>query len=195
MTKIVLSAGFAGGLFIGVLVCLRLGWRAGRRRLADEGESGHAGLGAVDGAVFGLVGLLIAFTFTGAAARFAQRRQLISQQVNAIGTAWLRLDLVGGGAREELRGLFRRYLDVQLELHGCAGNPVAVEAAAARLTAIQNEIWAKALVAAQADTAHPLTMALLPPLNPMFDLEFPRLGLVRIDPFDRALIELRASMD
>jgi hypothetical protein len=29
----------------------------------------------------------------------------------------------------------------------------------------------------------------------ILDLEFPRLGLVRIDSFDRALIELRSSMN
>ena len=55
-----------------------------------------AGLGAIEGAVFGLMGLLIAFTFSGAASRFEARRQLILQETNAIGTAYLSLYLLPG---------------------------------------------------------------------------------------------------
>ena len=55
-----------------------------------------AALGAIEGAVFGLMGLLIAFTFSGAASRFEARRQLILQETNAIGTAYLSLDLLPG---------------------------------------------------------------------------------------------------
>jgi hypothetical protein len=47
----------------------------------------------VEGAVFGLLGLLIAFTFSGAASRFDDRRALIVEEANDIGTAWLRVAL------------------------------------------------------------------------------------------------------
>jgi len=56
-------------------------------------------LGAVESAVFGLMGLLIAFTFSGAAGRFDDRRHLVRQEANAIGTAWLRIDLVPAEAQ------------------------------------------------------------------------------------------------
>lgn len=257
MTQIVVSALFAGSLFFGVLICIRLGWWFGRKRLAQQGESGNAGLGAVEGAIFGLVGLLIAFTFTGAASRFDQRRQLITQQVNAIGTAWLRLDLLDDQAQAAVRELFRRYVETQVELGANAADPQVAGELFARHTALQDQIWARVVTAARNDKAQPLTMALLPPVNEMFDLagsrqlatrqhpplaiylmlgllvlvsalmagfgmakaqrqsrlhlfgfaaimalsiylildlEFPRLGLVRINNFDQALIELRASM-
>lgn len=74
---------------------MRIGWRIGRQRLLALGEDWQAGLGTLDGAVFGLMGLLVAFTFTGAATRFDARRSLVTEHVNAIGTAWLRLDLLG----------------------------------------------------------------------------------------------------
>jgi hypothetical protein len=60
-------------------------------RIAGETEGASASVGAVEGAVFGLLGLLVAFTFSGAAARFAIRRQLIVEETNAIGAAYLRL--------------------------------------------------------------------------------------------------------
>ena len=115
MDKILISAAFATILFAGMLGCLRLGWMIGRRRSRLAGEDAHAGLGAIDGSVFGLMGLLIAFTFTGAANRFHDRRELITQHVNAIGTAWMRLDLLPEDDRVKARDGFRRYVDTVME--------------------------------------------------------------------------------
>ncbi len=84
MQTILLSILFAAGLFVGLLACIRIGWRIGRKRLQTLGEDAQAGLGALDGAVFGLMGLLVAFTFTGAASRFDARRDLVTDHVNAI---------------------------------------------------------------------------------------------------------------
>jgi hypothetical protein len=64
-------------LFVAILACLEIGWRIRRFGGREDGEG--SGLAAIDGAVFGLMGLLIAFTFTGAASRFEARRQLIVQ--------------------------------------------------------------------------------------------------------------------
>lgn len=258
MQTILLSILFAAVLFGGVLVCMRIGWRIGRRRLLALGEDGQAGLGALDGAVFGLMGLLVAFTFTGAAARFDARRSLVTEHVNAIGTAWLRLDLLAEPEREKARDGFRRYVDTQIEIVGNSGKKDDVLAGMAKLSSIQEEIWTTLVQAAKTEKTRPLTQAVLPPANDMFDLsttrfmaaqqhppvvvflmlgilvlvsgllagygmakaerqsalhlfgfatimalsvylildiEFPRLGLVRIDSFDRAMIDLRQSMD
>lgn len=70
-------------LFLAVATCLRLGWPIGRRRITQEGSNANEGLGTVDAAIFGLMSLLIAFTFTGAATRFDHRRDLIIHEVNA----------------------------------------------------------------------------------------------------------------
>ena len=53
--------------------------------------------------MFGLMGLLIAFTFSGAASRFDARRELIVEEANAIGTAWLRLDLLDADQQPAIR--------------------------------------------------------------------------------------------
>jgi hypothetical protein len=56
----------AGLLFPIALVAMEIGRRLGLRRLAEDPEGARAGTGAVEGAVFALFGLLIAFTFTSA---------------------------------------------------------------------------------------------------------------------------------
>ena len=175
MATMLLSVAFAALIFGGLLACLRMGWQLGRHRLKVSGEDWNAGLGALDGAVFGLMGLLIAFTFTGAASRYEDRRDLITQQINAIGTAWLRLDLLNEVDRERAREGFRRYLDQQMKIVGDATDPKAVQAGFDRLSVIQQEIWNGLISATKADKSTPLAQALLPPVNEMFDLSTSRL--------------------
>jgi MFS family permease len=88
------SAPFAIAFFLGMVLFLELGRRIGRRMHADTPERAPTGVGAVEGAVFALFGLLIAFTFSGAASRFDDRRHLIIDEANDIGTAWSYLDLL-----------------------------------------------------------------------------------------------------
>ena len=159
----------AGGLFVGVLAFLELGRRNGRRRIASVGP--EAGFGAVESAIFGLMGLLIAFTFSGAAGRFDGRRDLVRQEANAIGTAWLRIDLVPVDAQVKLRDLFRRYLDSRLGTYRNAGQMERAMAEFARSEALQKDIWTLAVAACRDPGAAPgAPMLLLPALNEMIDI-------------------------
>jgi hypothetical protein len=214
-------------------------------------------VGAVEGAVFGLLGLLVAFTFSGAAARLDARRELVVEEANDIGTAYLRLDMLPPSAQPALRDLFRRYLDARLEVYRRIPDLEAVRAALAHATALQHDIWVAATAACRTDEGQRAGILLLPALNAMFDvtttrtaagfrhppmviywmlvtlalgcalfagygmgaarrrswvhilgfaavmagvvyvildLEYPRIGLIRMDAADRVLEELRASM-
>jgi hypothetical protein len=164
------EAGVAAGLFLGVLLALEFGRHFGRRRLAEDPEGARTGLGAIEGSVFGLLGLLIAFTFQGAANRFDARRDLIVQEANAIGTAWLRLDVLPAGQQPPLRALLRRYLDSRLAVYRDVGDEGGTRAALAESAAVQRELWLAATAATQSSEGRPALMAVLPPLNEMFDL-------------------------
>jgi hypothetical protein len=60
----------AGFIFLGILRCLEVGRRVGVRRKLRDSEDAGPGAGALEAAVYGLLALLIAFTFSGAASRF-----------------------------------------------------------------------------------------------------------------------------
>ena len=92
-------------LFFGILASDggRAPGRAATRGRRRRGRP-RAGVGAVEGAVYGLLGLLIAFTFSGAGLRFDHRRSLVVEEANAIGTAYLRIDLLPEDAQPALRG-------------------------------------------------------------------------------------------
>ena len=169
-------------LFALIALSMRLGWSAGRKRLAAMGDGANEGLGAVDGAIFGMMGLLLAFTFTGAASRFEQRRELIVQETNAIGTAWLRLDLLGAEPREQARSLFRQYLDQRLDVYGDVTDPARTAQSLATVAALQGQIWNLAIAQAREDKSQPLVQSLLPALNDMFDIATARVLATRQHP-------------
>jgi len=247
------------GLFVGMLVLLEVGRRIGIRRLVKDPDGARAGFGTIEGAVLALLGLLLAFTVSGAGTRFDTRRHLIVEETNAIGTAYLRLDMLPTAAQPALRENFRRYVDARLDVYRKLPDITAAKEALDRGAKLQGEIWRLAISGVRAEAA-PLQAAvvLLPALNAMIDItttrtmaaqmhppvivfvmlfalalvssllagygmaagksrswfhmlcfaiviavtiyvvldiEYPRLGLIRVDAFDQALMELRASME
>ncbi|MGH7619197.1 MAG: DUF4239 domain-containing protein [Gemmatimonadaceae bacterium] len=252
-----IAVGIAIGLFVGMLAVLEIGRRIGLEQVARHGPDARIGIGVVDGAVYGLFALLIGFSFSGAAARFDQRRAIVSREVNAIGTAWLRVDLLPPAPQVAIRDGFRRYLDALIASYDEPGpvGPALLEPPP--VTRAQDDIWTRSVAATIDPSGERARMLLLPSLNEMFDtveeerlarrihppsiifmmlgitalaaalfagygvasksthnwfftigvaatisiaayviveLEYPRLGLIRVSDMDRALTELRATM-
>ena len=247
------------GLFLGMLLFLEIGRRLALRRMKDDAGTAGEGVGVVDGAVFALLGLLIAFTFSGAAARFDTRRQLIVEETNHIGTAYLRLDLLPAELQPALRESFRRYLDARIEVYRKLPDLAAAKQQLGQADELQKQIWRQAVTASRAEGAPPSApILLLPALNAMIDItttrtmatlmhppaivfvmlfalalaasllagygmtgskvrswmhmlgfalvmafavyvildiEYPRLGLIQVEAFDQALVDLRQSMN
>src|SRR5262249_14491707 len=128
---------FAVLLFAGMLALLEVGRRLGIRRQAEESESERSNLGTIEAAVFALFGLVVAFTFSGAADRFSQKRALIAEEANDIGTAYLRPQLLSEKAQPELRELFRHYVASRLETYRKLPNMQAAEIEMAKTKKIQ----------------------------------------------------------
>ncbi|MGZ3444279.1 MAG: bestrophin-like domain [Myxococcaceae bacterium] len=155
-------------VFAALLGCLVLGRRLGVLDAASGPERSE--VGAVDGAVFALLGLLIAFTFSGAADRFERRRSLIVHEANAIGTAYLRLDVLPPATQPALRESFRQYLDARLAVYRAIPDMVAVHEALRRAETLQDQIWAQAVGACQASPGWRPDQVVLPAINEMIDI-------------------------
>jgi len=111
------AVGAAMAMFLGSLTLMEFGRRMGLRRSVEEGTTGMAGLNAVEGAVFALLGLLLAFSLSGALQRFDERRTLIMHEANAIGSAYAYLDLLDEPAKLDLRTKLKSYLQERLNLY------------------------------------------------------------------------------
>jgi hypothetical protein len=161
----------AGGLLVVILASLEVGRRIGIRRRQTDPEGAGLGLGAIEGAVFGLMGLLIAFTFSGAATRFDARRQLIGEEANAIGTAYLRIDLLPPAAQPALREDFRNYVDARLAVFRKIRVDVdAARQELARSEGLQGKIWNEAAAACKEVNSPAVTTLVLSSLNEMIDI-------------------------
>jgi len=251
----------AAAVFLGILLALALGRTLGRRAVRLHGAAGLASIGSLETAVFALLGLMIAFTFSGALSRFDARRAQIVDEANAIGTAWLRIDLVPAPAQPRLREAMRDYTDARIATYKKLPDLEAARDEMARSQRLQNELWALAVAATRLAESRPgADLLVMPALNSMFDvatvrlmatqmhppqivfamliglalasallagyqsadergrvrhsvhkvgfaaivaftvyviidIEFPRLGLVRIDATDQVLINVRAGMN
>lgn len=145
------AVGLSIGVFIGMVVCLEIGYRMGRHIAGSTPESAHEGIGTIEAAVFALLGLLLGFSFAGGTSRLDARRQLIVQEANAIGTAYLRLDLLPARDQPEIRRLFRDYLDARLRVYEKLPDLRAAEQELARAAQMQQEIWSRAVTASRND--------------------------------------------
>ena len=156
-------------LFAAVVLCFQLGFRLGRR---DSHISSTAvdSVSAITGAIFALLGLIVAFAFSGALARLDTRRQLIVQEANAIGTAYLRLDLLPLEAQAPLRERFQAYAVSRAALYQDLGDDAAVRRDLDTAEALQHEIWDQAMAASRGADFQSARLLLIPALNEMIDI-------------------------
>lgn len=169
-----LALAIAAGLFVGILACFELGYRAGRRATQKHPEWAHEGIGVIEAAVFALLGLLLGFSFSGGTSRLDDRRQLIVREANAIGTSYLRIDLLPASDQPEMRRLFRNYLDARLGVYGALPDVNAANQQLALSSKLQEEIWHKSIDDASRNPSHDAARLLLPALNEMFDVSTAR---------------------
>ncbi len=106
----------------------------------------------ISGAALTLLGLIIAFSFSMAVSRYDQRKNLEEEEANAIGTEYLRLELLPPAAAEKAKPLLRAYVAQRIvyyeERH--QGRLGRINEETARL---QGELWqvVRAAAAAQPD--------------------------------------------
>jgi hypothetical protein len=166
----VLTNVFLGLLVLGGMLGTTIfGHRAGIRYLAGA----HAelkGLGAIEGAIFALFGLLLAFTFTGAAERFQNRKALTLQEAQAISTAWSRLDLLPEGDRRDLREAMREYLQARLRAYSDPGNRALMERRLNDAEEVGAGLAARAAAACRAPESKEFAEVVLQPINEVLDI-------------------------
>jgi hypothetical protein len=125
------------------LVCLWASSRLGsflrmRKTTADESQNDEYGI--VLSATLTLLGLLIGFSFSMAISRYEQRKDYEEEEANAIGTEYLRVDLLSDSVRAKLKTDLVRYLDLRIRRYEAHASDDIGELAATTAR-LQDEMW------------------------------------------------------
>jgi hypothetical protein len=142
---------------------------AGRRYRGSDPEAGTSN--AIEGAVFALFGLLLAFTFSGAVSRYDDHRKILVEEANDIGTVYLRLDLLSPAARHSLQETFHEYAEVREHRFDHQPDTPEYIESTRKTYELLGRIWTNTMAAAKSPEAHPDAVRLLvPALNSMIDI-------------------------
>jgi hypothetical protein len=163
-------------VIMGLLVVeagIRLGRYWAKRRKEKEGK--REDIGDLVGAALTLLAFLLVFMIGIASNRFDTRRQLVVNEANAIGTAYLRAGYLDEPDRTAIRVLLREYLDLRLD---AATDPTKLPQSRARTEAILTELWTRAEAVARTNPDSELGVNFIEALNTVIDLHMERIVAV-----------------
>lgn len=163
-----------------MLVAAELGFHFGRRLYQTKDVARKENIGTAQGAILGLLALLLGFTFAMAVSRFDLRRSLVLDEANCIGTTYLRTSFLPEEQRPKVRQLLREYVDARLDFYNAGAVKTAIYAEENNAARLQREIWDLAMAASKSSAMQPTTIALFfDPLNDMIDLDATRMQALR----------------
>jgi len=90
-----------------------------------------------------LLGLIIGFSFSMATTRYDQRKNLEEEEANAIGTEYLRADLLPASDAAQVRTLLKQYTDLRIQFYGTRDQD-ALNQINDQTGQLQNRLWAAA---------------------------------------------------
>lgn len=158
------------GLIILTLIFLELGRLISISAVKRGTKIASSGSGPVETIVFGLLGLLIAFTFTGAESRLEYRRQLITNATNSIGTAYLRIELLNPEVQPKMRALLKDYTMTRAKVNQGQESISDENILIHRSNDLQQQIWQFAVSECRKSDTRTCDMLLLPALTDVFSV-------------------------
>ncbi len=145
-----------------LLASAELGYRFGRRLFTTRDEARKEQIGGIQGAILGLLGLLLGFTFAMAIERFAVRQSMVLEEANAIEMTYLHAAFLPPTVQTEVETLLGRYADLRLEFYDALQDPSHVADVEGNAVLIRDQIWAKTVAASRGSE----------PLSPLAELFF-----------------------
>jgi hypothetical protein len=110
------------------------------KRQRNMGEDVREDFGVILSATLTLLGLLIGFSFSMAISRYDQRKSYEEAEANAIGTEYVRADLLPNADAAKVRALLRNYLDQRIFFYK-NGDRQQLAQINANTAQLQSELW------------------------------------------------------
>jgi hypothetical protein len=153
-----LLVGMLGMFYIGLFF---------RRRFQKNMEGG---LGAIESALFGLLALILAFTFGQADSRYNQRRGVVIEESNDIGTAILRADMYVDSERVAFRKDFLNYVNSRISFYESGRNMAVINKLNDSSNFYASHLWNRATRLSKDPANLAASNQMIPALNTMIDI-------------------------
>lgn len=130
-------------VFVATLVSLWVAGRVGVRLSKRHGRTDtdeREAFNVLQGATLTLLGLIIGFSFSMAISRYDQRKNYEEAEANAIGTEYVRLDLLPAADAAKVRPLLVQYLDQRIKFYETRDRDLLPQINA-RTNALQASLW------------------------------------------------------
>jgi undecaprenyl pyrophosphate phosphatase UppP len=159
-----------------LLLIIEVGYRLGNRVPPGLTDSAKSPVLAISGAIFGLLALLLGFTFSMSLSRFDLRKQLVVQEANGIGTTYLRAGLLPEPDRSAVAGLLRSYVEARLDFYNLRDDQAQFKNVIDRTVKMQDELWSHAADVVQKGDRSATTALFVQSLNEVIDLHAERVA-------------------
>jgi hypothetical protein len=158
-----------------LLLSIKIGHRLGITQSKSATFEQDTPVGAMVAASLGLLAFMLAFTFGMAGTRFDARRHVVVDEANAIGTTFLRAEMLPPPHAESARALLREYVDIRIT--GPSMTAEKLKAALERSAEIHDLLWNEAVAAAREDPHSLPTSLFIQSLNELIDLHAKRIAV------------------
>src|SRR6516165_12749043 len=111
-----------------------------RKRTKQFKQGERHDFDTVQAATLTLMALIIGFSFSMAVTRYDQRKTLEEAEANAIGTAYLRAELLPGESASRARELWRKYLDLRIAFYE-ESRPRPAAEIGPQTASVQSQMW------------------------------------------------------
>ena len=165
-------------ILVGLAVIL-LASEIGRWLGARTEDRDSSNVSTLESAVFGLLALMLGFTFAMALSRFEARRDAVLNEANAIGTTALRARLLPEPERKEVLQLLKQYVKIRLEITQRPESRTELMTAISQSNALQESLWQQAATLAAKNNGMVPTGLFIQTLNDMIDNQGKRLAALR----------------
>ena len=159
-----LFAIFLASMFLGA----EAGFWLGRIAPKDPAENKEASM--VTTSMLAVLGLLLGFSMSMAVSRFEMRKLLVVQESNALGTSWLRTQLLPEPVRTEVSNSLRVYVDARIRGGGVGEDLTRLNYAHEEALRLQSEFWERTVAYSRMDPNPVTSGLLLQSLNESIDL-------------------------
>jgi hypothetical protein len=164
------SIWFSGVALLAVLlVTSELLYRTGRKSRSRSDETVRSQVSTAQASTLGLLALFLGFTMSMAESRFTARRQIVVKEAAAVGTTYLRADILPEPVRSESKALLRDYVAARRDYFRASASEAP--AATARAQAIHAALWSKMDSVVPEVVDSDATALYVESLNEMIDLE------------------------